>query len=327
MDHIEYRSISSLIFRECVKGKSDSSVKQVYTVSNTLGIVHAEAYRDRNLYSDDTSNYTIIRPRMFAYNPSRLNVGSIGTLNTDIPGLVSPMYIVFSFNDRVITKEFLLHLLKSTYVQTQIEALKEEGARFRFNFARWNKIIVPIPPIEKQREIADILDAMEKYAAELAARRKQFAWYRDRMIKEANKTSKLVAFTDCCNIFNNKRRPISKNQRVFGKYPYYGANGVQDYVNDYIFDGDYILIGEDGSVIDEYGYPIVNYTTGKFWVNNHAHILQTTTIADQSYIFHFLQTINISDLVHENISKLTLSILKDLSIPLPPIEKQREIAA
>lgn len=147
------------------------------------------------------------------------------------------------------------------------------------------------------------------------------------MIKEANKTSKLVAFTDCCNIFNNKRRPISKNQRVFGKYPYYGANGVQDYVNDYIFDGDYILIGEDGSVIDEYGYPIVNYTTGKFWVNNHAHILQTTTIADQSYIFHFLQTINISDLVHENISKLTLSILKDLSIPLPPIEKQREIAA
>lgn len=74
-------------------------------------------------------------------------------------------------------------------------------------------------------------------------------------------------------ILDSKRKPISKSQRISGKYPYYGANGIQDYVNDFIFDGTFILLGEDGSVINEDGSPVLNWATGKIWVNNHAHIL------------------------------------------------------
>ena len=75
---------------------------------------------------------------------------------------------------------------------------------------------------------------------------------------------------EVCEILDHKRFPIKKENRISGQYPYYGANGIQDYVNNYIFDGTYILIGEDGSVITKRGNPIVHWASGKIWVNNHA---------------------------------------------------------
>ena len=67
---------------------------------------------------------------------------------------------------------------------------------------------------------------------------------------------------ECCQILDNKRKPITKGSRVAGEYPYYGANGVQDYVAVYIFDGKYVLVGEDGSVITPSGTPVVNWAEG-----------------------------------------------------------------
>ena len=64
---------------------------------------------------------------------------------------------------------------------------------------------------------------------------------------------------DCCVILDSKRKPVTKGQRQYGDYPYYGANGIQDYVSDYLFDGSFVLIGEDGSVRTENGNPIVNW--------------------------------------------------------------------
>ena len=76
-----------------------------------------------------------------------------------------------------------------------------------------------------------------------------------------------------CQILDSKRKAITKSAREAGKYPYYGANGVQDYVSDYIFDGIYVLVGEDGSVMTPNGSPVVNWAEGKIWVNSHAHII------------------------------------------------------
>ena len=79
---------------------------------------------------------------------------------------------------------------------------------------------------------------------------------------------------ECCVILDNQRKPITKSVRELGEYPYYGANGIQDYVSDYIFEGTFVLVGEDGSVLTEQGTPVVNWAEGKIWVNNHAHIIQ-----------------------------------------------------
>ena len=80
---------------------------------------------------------------------------------------------------------------------------------------------------------------------------------------------------DFINLFDSKRVPLSSKDRGErqGVYPYYGATGIMDYVNDYIFDGDYILLAEDGSTSDAKGFPIVQYIWGKNWVNNHAQFL------------------------------------------------------
>ena len=76
-------------------------------------------------------------------------------------------------------------------------------------------------------------------------------------------------------------------------YPYYGAATIMDYVNDYIFDGEYILLGEDGTVRTEEGYPVLQYATGKFWVNNHTHILQAKKPYNNFFIWNFLSKFNI----------------------------------
>lgn len=129
----------------------------------------------------------------------------------------------------------------------------------------------------------------------------------------------------CCNILDNKRKPITKSARETGEYPYYGANGIQDYVADYLFDGTFILVGEDGSVLTENGNPVVNWAEGKIWVNNHAHIVEECKGILLRYLFHYLQTINIAPLIHGNIPKLTGKDFRALQIPVPPLEVQAEI--
>lgn len=130
---------------------------------------------------------------------------------------------------------------------------------------------------------------------------------------------------DCCIILDSKRKPITKAKRVAGDFPYYGANGVQDYVNDYLFEGKFVLVGEDGSVLTLSGKPVVNWAEGKIWVNNHAHIISEKEGINLRYLFYYLQTVNITDLVHGNIPKLTGKDFKAIKTPIPPLEVQQEI--
>jgi len=134
---------------------------------------------------------------------------------------------------------------------------------------------------------------------------------------------------ECCEILDSQRVPINSEERAKrkGNYPYYGANGVQGYIDDYIFDGDAILLAEDGGNFEQYAdRPIAQWVTGKFWVNNHAHILRAKENASDKWIFY--------SLVHKNIlkninggtrAKLNQSDLKEIEILLPPISEQKRI--
>lgn len=131
---------------------------------------------------------------------------------------------------------------------------------------------------------------------------------------------------EVCNILDNQRKPISKGNRIAGIYPYYGANGIQDFVNNYIFDGTYILFGEDGSVINPDNSPVLNWAKGKLWVNNHAHVLaEKKECALLRYLFYILKTIDVSDIVRGVPPKINQANLRDIEIPLPPLPIQREI--
>lgn len=202
---IETVPLGKLMTRIRDKGKSDPSVSQVYVVSNTRGMVRAEDYRENTIHSEDTSNYTIIRPGMVAYNPSRLNIGSIAMLNDDIPGLVSPMYVVFKVDEKRISRQYFEYAMKSSFVASKIDAYKEEGARFRFDYSRWNWITIPLPPLKIQDKIIEMLDVF--YAmniglnSELEQRKLQYEFFLDRFfcknLDELQKRSEHGEFKIC----------------------------------------------------------------------------------------------------------------------------------
>jgi type I restriction enzyme S subunit len=115
------------------------------------------------------------------------------------------------------------------------------------------------------------------------------------------------------NFFNNRRKPVTRAKRLGGQYPYYGAAGIQDYVSDFLFDGRYILIGEDGSVLTEANHPVVQIAEGKFWVNNHAHVIQPISEDDFSYLYYSLLNSDVDDLVTGAVQpKLSMSNVKSL---------------
>lgn len=125
--------------------------------------------------------------------------------------------------------------------------------------------------------------------------------------------------------FDNLRVPVSASDRVPGDTPYYGANGVQDYVEGYTHDGEFILIAEDGAN-DLLNYP-VRYVTGKIWVNNHAHVLSAKkNKADNRFLSYSLKTINMAPyLVGGSRAKLNASTMMKILLKLPSFEEQTQI--
>ena len=117
-------------------------------------------------------------------------------------------------------------------------------------------------------------------------------------------------------IANNNRKPVKSSNRTPGNIPYYGANNIQDYVDGYTHDGTYILIAEDGTAsINNYS---VQWATGKFWANNHVHVIKGISFIDSRFIFHYLHTVNfIPFLTGGGRAKLTKGKLQEIPIPIP----------
>ena len=134
---------------------------------------------------------------------------------------------------------------------------------------------------------------------------------------------KYLCVEECCDILDSQRVPVTASDRTSGIYPYYGANGVQDYVSDYIFDDELILVAEDGGHFGEKGKPIAYRVSGKCWVNNHAHVLKPKVGFDIDYICYSLMFYDTSRLINGSTrQKLNQAQLKKMKIPVLPLEEQ-----
>ena len=133
---------------------------------------------------------------------------------------------------------------------------------------------------------------------------------------------------ETCENLDRLRKPISQKNRVFGKYPYYGATKIVDYIDDYIFDEQLILIGEDGAKWD-IGDETAFLATGKYWVNNHAHVIRPNRkILDDSWLVYYLFVTDLSDYITgTTVPKLNQAKLKEISFPLPPLQEQKRIVS
>ena len=125
-------------------------------------------------------------------------------------------------------------------------------------------------------------------------------------------------FDEICENLDSKRKPISSGNRVEGIYPYYGASGIVDYVEDYIFDEDILLVSEDGANLLLRSTPIAFSVSGKVWVNNHAHVVRFAKMSLQKYVEIFFSLIDISDNITGSAQpKLNQAKLNAMMIPIP----------
>lgn len=193
-----------------------------------------------------------------------------------------------------------------------------------------NLLRIPVPPLPIQREIVRILDQFTQLEAELEAeleaRRRQYEHYLRHLLAVPDEVE-WTTLGDVTENHDRKRRPVTRSDRQAGEYPYYGANGVQDFVHDFIFDGTFLLIGEDGSVKRADGTPVLNWATGRIWVNNHAHVLTSANeLLNLRYLFHYLKTVDISALVSGGTQpKLNQRNLNQIAVPLVPRVQQDRI--
>lgn len=131
------------------------------------------------------------------------------------------------------------------------------------------------------------------------------------------------------NILDSKRVPLSSKERStrHGHYPYYGAQGIIDYIDDYIFDGTYLLIAEDGENLKSQKQNVAQLASGRYWVNNHAHIVESNGKSDIRYICYLLNTLDLSGYITGSAQpKLNQANLVKIAFKLPPLEIQKDIA-
>jgi type I restriction enzyme S subunit len=194
--------------------------------------------------------------------------------------------IAFRVDEKQIYNRYLLVVLRSREIQEQIANTSVGDVIPHFKKQFLDQLLIPLPPMDIQKKIGDLYFAMA-LKEELNKRinknllEQVRALYKDRFIDlmpfggSMPSDWHLGTVSEIIELHDSKRIPLSSRERAeLDKiYPYYGATSVMDYVDRYLFDGIYLLLGEDGTVVDGQGFPILQYVEGKFWVNNHAHII------------------------------------------------------
>ena len=250
-------------------------------------------------------------------------------------------YKMRSVDESILINKYLFYFLQSE--SELLLGLKKEGGVPAVNKSDLAKLEIPLPcpdnpekSLAIQAEIVRILDTFTALTAELTAeliaeltdRQKQYNYYRDRLLTFEKGEAELKPLGELAENLNFMRKPVTSGLRDSGEVPYYGASGIVDYVKDYIFDGDFLLVSEDGANLVARNTPIAFSISGKSWVNNHAHILKFNTYAERRYIEYYLNSIDLTPYISGAAQpKLNQKNLNSIKIPNPsPNEKERIVA-
>ncbi|OYW39509.1 MAG: hypothetical protein B7Z35_03945 [Hydrogenophilales bacterium 12-61-10] len=322
---------------------------EVFSVTNSEGFTRSTDYFSKEVFSKDVSNYKVVSPGQFAYNPSRINVGSIDYLRHSSPVLVSPLYIVFK-GEKEVHADYLLRYLKSGWGNAQIRANTEGAVRDSLKFKGLENIKIPLPLLDDQIRIAHLLGKVEG----LIAQRKQHLQQLDDLLKSVF----LVMFGDpvrnekawdkkplevlgSINRGVSKHRPRNAPELLGGKYPLIQTGEVSN----------------AGTYINSYSktYSDTGFAQSKLWpsgtlcITIAANIAQTGILtfdacfpdsvvgflpykkeAHVLYVhglFWFFQSILEKNAPAAAQKNINLEILRGLVVPKPPLDLQNQFAA
>ncbi|WP_305133047.1 restriction endonuclease subunit S [Thomasclavelia cocleata] len=151
--------MKDLIIQKSIRN-TKNEVDNVYSVSNKEGfILQSEQFKDRTVASEDTQNYKIVEKNDFAYNPARINVGSITRMKQDVKGIISPMYICFRGNEKIIP-EYLEYFFKSYKFTYEMNKRLEGSVRMCLSYESMINIPIALPCIEEQRKVSDLFNSV-----------------------------------------------------------------------------------------------------------------------------------------------------------------------
>ena len=230
--------------------------------------------------------------------------------------------------------DYIEYLLQ--FYKRQIQTHAIGSVQDNINLGTFKNVEFPIPPLPTQHRIAEILGAlddkielnleMNKTLEELAmAIYKEwfvdFGPFRDGEFVDSELGSipkgwEVKGLNHISIILDKIRKPISSRERlkISGNYPYYGATGILDWINDYKYDGRYVLMAEDGTVMTKDQKPYLQYIEGKFWVSNHAHVLKGKDYYSNTFLYHSLSNLYVvpyvTGAVQLKISRRNMDLMK-----------------
>ncbi|WP_242237472.1 restriction endonuclease subunit S [Streptococcus acidominimus] len=239
-------------------------------------------------------------------------------------------YVLTNFCKSVNVK-YLFHYIRYD-LQRYLKSNTKKAAMSYIVLGTLKEFQIPLPPLKIQEEIVKILDKFTEYVTELTAeltfRKQQYSYYRDKLLSFEDDVYQVELKTlgEIADNLDSLRKPVTKGERASGKYPYYGASGIVDYVDDYIFDGDYLLVSEDGANLLARRTPIAFSITGKSWVNNHAHVLKFDNAVDRKYVSYYLNHIDLTPYISGAAQpKLNQQNLNSIKLPYPEQEIRNKI--
>jgi type I restriction enzyme M protein len=232
-------------------------------------------------------------------------------------GYVSSHLATITPKDGLINSKYIYQLL----IDIDAKSLTPDQAYPSLKTSEIAKIKIPLPPLEIQEQIVVELDG---YTGIIVGAKQIVQNWKPKI--DIDPEWEMVKLETIVEILDSKRRPITKSDRIAGEYPYYGATGILDYVADFIFNERLVLLGEDGAKWES-GDQTAFIAEGKYWVNNHAHVLRPRSdkLVDIFLVTYLNQIDLLSYVTGVTVPKLNQEKMRSIEIPLPSVEIQNQI--
>ena len=321
---------------------------ETLSISAGIGFVNQAAKFGKELSGNQYSKYIVLHKGDFAYNKGNSNrypQGCTYMLKERETAAVPNVFECFRIHDDV--PKYYEQLFLFGFMNKQLARLINHGVRddglLNLTDKDFYSVILPVPPAEEQRKIAEILatcdrviQLKQKLLDELKKLKKVCL---EKMFPQAGSSVPEIRFPgftapweqrkvfEVANRFDNLRIPVAANLRIPGTTPYYGANGIQDYVDGFTHKGEFVLVAEDGAN-DLKNYP-VKCVNGRIWVNNHAHVLQSKPeMADNKFLAYSISQADIEALlVGGGRAKLNAEVMMGIDLCLPSVKEQVAIGS
>lgn len=312
----------------------------VFSVTQDRGLIGRDVLNRRVETKLSPEDSLLVEPGDIAYNMMRMWQGAVDVCRE--PCVVSPAYVVCRPRLDLVNSTFMLLFFKSPIGLYKLWSYSYGlvDDRLRLYFKDFCLVPAPLPSLPEQDAIAGVLECWDKairnYEKKIEKKRNikmgLMKWLlsgKQRLLGFSGKW-KEVQLGNVSDILDNQRKPLNKEIRsqMQGDIPYYGANGILDHVNNYIFNEELILVAEDGGHFEEFATrPIAQLIRGQAWVNNHAHVLRAKN-KENVFLFYSLVHKNILKYLNSGTrAKLNKSDLMAIKVAYPTIKEQQAIAS